>query len=493
MEPANNHYILLKLPRDATSEEIRKGYFDAARRYHPDTNKDQDANEVFLKIKQAYDVLSNPTNRAEYDQSLGLTEPVDPAVSVNVLYSRSVLPFVTEPQLIYTLLEVMTTAEQNQSEAIPLNLSLVIDRSTSMQGARMDMVKANAFSLIRQLRPVDIISVIAFSDRAEILIPATHNPDPGRVEAQISMLQARGGTEIYQGLKLAFEEIRKNLNPRSNNQIILLTDGRTYGDDQACLNLAEMAASFDIGISGLGIGHEWNDELLDKLASFTGGNSIYVSAPKDLHKFLVQKYTHLTQIYAENASLELSHEKGIELLYAFRLQPESGELPVKDTLPLGNIIFSNRMLILLEFLVKTSSSGANEIKIANGRLMMDIPSRVIPTARVLIKLGRPISTKLIHELPHPALLQAMARLNLYRMQEKARLEVGNKQYQKATQRLEKLAALLLEQGERELAHTVQLEAEHIQQTYHFSKEGDKRIKYGTRSLFLSTDSKAGEK
>jgi hypothetical protein len=73
------------------------------------------------------------------------------------------------------------------------------------------------------------------------------------------------------------------------------------------------------------------------------------------------------------------------------------------------------------------------------------------------------------------------------------MEVGNKQYQKATQRLESLAVLLLGQGEGELAHIVHLEAEHIQKTYHFSKEGEKRIKYGTRSLFLSTDSKAGEK
>ncbi len=78
----------------------------------------------------------------------------------------------------------------------------------------------------------------------------------------------------------------------------------------------------------------------------------------------------------------------------------------------------------------------------------------------------------------------MSRLTLYRLQEKVRLEVSEGQIDKATKHLHYLATHLLAHGDRELAHTVLIEAEHVQQSRRFSGEGEKRIKYGTRALML---------
>jgi Ca-activated chloride channel family protein len=78
----------------------------------------------------------------------------------------------------------------------------------------------------------------------------------------------------------------------------------------------------------------------------------------------------------------------------------------------------------------------------------------------------------------------MSKLTLYRMQEKVRNEVTSGEVDKATRHLQYIATHLLSRGDRELAHTVLVEAEHIQQSHQFSKDGDKRIKYGTRSLLL---------
>ena len=87
------------------------------------------------------------------------------------------------------------------------------------------------------------------------------------------MMQTSGATEIYNGLKAGLQEVRRTVDPSRVNHIILLTDGQTYGDEQACLALAEEAAAKNIGISGMGIGSEWNDIFLDALASKTGGSS----------------------------------------------------------------------------------------------------------------------------------------------------------------------------------------------------------------------------
>jgi Ca-activated chloride channel family protein len=78
----------------------------------------------------------------------------------------------------------------------------------------------------------------------------------------------------------------------------------------------------------------------------------------------------------------------------------------------------------------------------------------------------------------------MSALTLYRIQERARLDVREGRYREATRRLQNIATHLLARGERDLAQTVLKEATHIQEQHSFSEDGDKRIKYGTRALLL---------
>ncbi len=258
-----DYYSILGVSFDATPEEIRSAYFDLAKKYHPDVTDDPKAHDRFVEIQEAYDVLSNAARRAKYDASLPDTVKKGPEVTLNVRTSRMVIPRIQEPQLFYALVDLICTAEYNVKEAPPFHICLVLDRSTSMHGARMDMVKSSALNLLKQFRKQDLISVVAFSDRAEVVIPPTRVPDLAKDDHRISMLQVGGGTEIYQGLQLGIEQLR-SIDPRFMRQLILLTDGHTYGDDEACIELAEEAAQDGIQINTMGIGHEWNDELLDK-------------------------------------------------------------------------------------------------------------------------------------------------------------------------------------------------------------------------------------
>jgi Ca-activated chloride channel family protein len=149
-----------------------------------------------------------------------------------------------------------------------------------MKGERMDTVKTTAIELVRQLRPFDILSVVTFSDRAEVLLPAGRLPERSEAESRIQMIQTGGGTEIYRGLEAGFFEVRRNLSKSHISQLFLLTDGRTYGDEPACIKIAEQAGAAGVGISCLGIGDGWNDAFLDNLAARAGGNSVYVSTPR---------------------------------------------------------------------------------------------------------------------------------------------------------------------------------------------------------------------
>ncbi len=484
MSKKSDHYALLSLRRDATSGEIRRAYYDAARRLHPDKTDSAQDSELFLEIQEAYQVLAEPKKRAKYDASL----PPEPAegdlIRQNILYSRQEVTRTREPQLVYVLLEYSAAVDESSPSAPPLNLCLVLDRSTSMRGKSMDVVKATAIQLLRRLRPEDTLSIVTFSDRAETIIPATENIELKKLEARIQMLQTSGGTEIFQGLESGYNEVLRGLKESQVNHIILLTDGRTYGDEEQCLELAKKAAEGGIGISGLGIGNEWNDDFLDELASLTGGSSHYVSRPQDIQHILLEKFNNLWQVYAKESTLEFKLSEGVDLRYAFRLQPEAGLLHVESPLRLGSILKDIDLKILMEFMLQPPGDQTEIVSLLEGELVASVPTQPYPLPPIQIHLVRPVANSSGLQTPPEEILKALSHLTLYRLQEQARLEVAAGDYTKASQRLQRLAIHLIEQGERGLARTALLEAENIQRKYAFTEEGKKQIKYGTRALLL---------
>ncbi|MBC7879539.1 MAG: VWA domain-containing protein [Anaerolineales bacterium] len=485
--PSNkpDHYAILGVFRDASQEEIKRAYFEAAQRLHPDKNVAAGETELFLETQQAYEVLSNPKRRNLYDATLPPEIDVNSVIKHNVYFSRPNLVKMTEAQLIYVLLEVGPREEKEGLPTPPLNICLVLDRSTSMQGDKMDMVKATAIQLLRSLRPQDVLSVVAFSDRAEVIVPAGLNMDNKKQEGRIQMIQASGATEIFNGLEAGLKEIRRTLDPSRVNHIILLTDGQTYGDEQACLQLAEEAASQNIGITGMGIGNEWNDIFLDALASKTGGSSAYISKPKDIQRLLVEKFNTLISTYADEVLLELQEQEDVTINYAFRLQPEGGSVEIGPTLHLGPILRDTPLHVLFEILVGPSALNKDDLTLLSGSLKTFIAARPMPVPPIRLNLNREVHPQPSAEPPPTRILSALSRLTLYRMQERARAAADAGQFDAAVRHLQNLATHLLSQGEHSLAKTALFEADNLEKMHAWSASGNKDIKYSTRALLLA--------
>ena len=482
MTPNLNYYDLLGLPQDATTDEVRRAYHEAAHRLHPDVSTEPNSTEMFLKAQKAYEVLCDPKARELYDQEL--LEQSNQPVHLEITYSRPSLAALDEPQLIYALLEFSTADKFALTLNPALNVCLVLDRSTSMQGVRMDTVKTAAVELVRQLRPEDRLSIVLFSDRAEVLLPAGKRLDRTLIETQIQMIRASGGTEIFQGLQAGFDEVNQNSTRSLINHIILITDGRTYGDEDQCLQLADTAAVQGVRITGLGIGTEWNDLFLDELTGRTGGTSAYISRASDIRSFLQEKFTSLKQIFAERVTLNLALSPGVKLTSAFRLQPESAVLSTTFPARLGSIPKPSKLSVLLEIVVPAIQSPDDRFKIATGEISFILPFDPSRQHKTPVYLSRLTSAEVSSDLPPKPIFQALSQVTLYRMQERARQEVSEGKVQEASLRLQRLATQLLSLGEIDLAQTAIIEAERIQQTHMLSAEGEKRIKYGTRSFLL---------
>lgn len=483
-----DHYSILGVLRDATQEEIKRAYLEAAQRFHPDKNIAAGETEVFLEIQQAYEVLSNPKRRTQYDATLPPeTRESNRFVKYEILFSRPSLVHLKEEQLLYILLEIEPAEKQSGSlPAPPLNLCLVLDRSTSMQGEKMDILKATAIQLMRNMRPQDVLSIVAFSDRAEVIVPASIDLDRRKQENSIQMMQTSGGTEIFQGLEAGMKEISRTVDPSRINHIILLTDGNTYGDEQSCLKLAEQAALQSVGITGMGIGSEWNDIFLDALAGKTGGSSVYISTPADIERFLIHKFKALTNTYADEVLLEFKEQENIRVNFAFRLQPEGGQIEAAAPMRLGPILRETPLHVLIELIIGPDALKEDKILLLDGRLKASVVSQPLPIPPIRLRLNREVHQNPTADPPPTRILKALSRLTLYRMQERAQLAANDGRFDEAARHLQNLATHLLSQGESAIAKTALLEAQSLENRHAWSQSGSKDIKYMTRALLLGS-------
>jgi Ca-activated chloride channel family protein len=477
-----NYYDLLKIPKDAGTEEIRHAYHELARVLHPDKNPNKGATDQFLSLQTAYETLADPVRRIAYDKKL--KKESDDPIQVDISYSRQRLSVQQESQLMYVLLEVTPTPKLAERPNPHLNLCLVLDRSTSMHGARMDTVKSAAIELIRQTTPEDIISIVAFGDRADVLVKAGKSLDRHFMETQIQMMRDGGGTEIFQGLEAGFLEVQRHLNRTMVNHVFMITDGHTYGDEASCLQLADRAALQGVRITGLGIGTEWNDKFLDELTSRTGGGSFFIAKNNDLHTFMQEKFKGLNQVFAERVTLSVDTPPGVILSTLFRVQPDSAILPLSNNIRLGSIQKTSGLTLLMEFIIPSVKEDTLRFSLATGELNLVLPFDAAATRKLPLVISRLTGEFDEKEMPPPALFQALTQLTLYRMQDKASQEASEGKVQQASLRLQRLATQLFSLGQLDLAQTALMEADRIQQTHMLSAEGEKAIKYGTRSFLL---------
>jgi Ca-activated chloride channel family protein len=143
------------------------------------------------------------------------------------------------------------------------------------------------------------------------------------------------------------------------------------------------------------------------------------------------------------------------------------------------------MSLLLEFVIKEIPIKSATFTLAKGFITYEIPRHQIKTQYVQrLIFERQVTREPIKEVLPAVILNAMTLLSLYQMEEHARDEMGRGNVNSATHQMENLATRLIQKGEVNLAQSILDEVAYIQQNQSFSEGGEKRLKYGTRSLLL---------
>ncbi len=479
-----NYYNVLKVPKDATQDIIKKTFQYLVKKYHPDSNPFIKTLEQFYKVQEAYKILSNTEERNKYDDSININSFEYPQLSLNVQYSWNVIKLSNEPQIVDVIVDMDTHELNGKTGTKRLNLALLVDISTSMSGSRLDAVKRILGELLQYLDKNDVISLVVFSDRAKIIIPAKRVYEVGDISAVISGLEAVGGTEILAGLTAAVDEILKNKVEDYLHEVILLTDGHTYGDEDKCIQLAFLAAQNDIGITTLGMGSEWDELFLDKLSSFSGETSQYISDGEALHSYMQKKLSNLISHEVENLSIDFLGDKAANLVYAIQLSPIVKILDIKNANNLGHLSTGEKLKVLLEYEVHPIKKPTDKVNLDTIVISAEIPSCEIQARSLIKSLELPnVDEKSVPTL-NPQVYNYVEKAVIFRMEERANVDIKKGNIATGTKTLQYIAKKIGEMGINQLSEFIESEALQLGIKGKYTEEAEKKIRYGTRELCL---------
>jgi Ca-activated chloride channel homolog len=161
---------------------------------------------------------------------------------------------------------------------------LIIDKSSSMEGRKIELARLSAVGVIDHLRPIDSIGVLIFDNSFQWAVPMRRAEDKSLIKRLVSGITPDGGTQIAPALTEAYRKVA--VSKGTYKHIVLLTDGISEEGDS--IELAKDAAAHQVTISTVGLGQDVNRSYLEKVAATSGGRSYFLNEPQGLEQILLK-------------------------------------------------------------------------------------------------------------------------------------------------------------------------------------------------------------
>lgn len=224
---------------------------------------------------------------------------------------------------LYLLVKVEGPEEEKGREPLPINLSVVVDRSGSMQGDKLEYVKKAAKSLVRKLGKKDRLSVVSYGHEVRVELPPAPVTDPQRVEQIIEDIQIRGNTNLSGGWLQGCDFVDSGLSEQGVNRVLLLTDGLANEGITDPTRLAAAARgkrTAGVTTTCFGVGMSFNEDLLTRMSSEGGGSFYFIDRPDQAPTFFAEELSDLYSVVGQNLAISLttaSTVRGVTQLYDY--------------------------------------------------------------------------------------------------------------------------------------------------------------------------------
>lgn len=407
-------------------------------------------------------------------------------VMLNTRLNKSFVPVTPVQQLIYVLITAQPGQQISQSR-MRLNFGFVLDKSGSMRGEKIERLKQAVTLALAKMAPDDLVSITVFNDRAEVIAGSAPASKQGALREKVQALRAGGGTQMSRGMSLGLREVYQNFSADRANQVLLLTDGQTYGDEAQCLRLAKEAGEHRIAIQALGLGDDWNEDLLDEIGKLSGGSSDLVESPDEIVPFFTQTVERTQKAVVRNARMTLRLVSGVAPRQVWQVTPLIANLgyapigPQDVQVELGDLDAQEGKALLVELLLPPRQPG--RYRVAQAEIAYDLPlqNEVGLSARSDIVITYTTNPQEL-SVYDPLVMNLVEKVTAYKLQTRALEEARQGNIAGATQKLRAAATRLLDLGEMELAEAARREADNLEQSGQMSSSGTKKLRYQTRKL-----------
>lgn len=292
------------------------------------------------------------------------------AVRVEASLERTHLPANTSGETFARVALIGRAAQEKSKSRAPVSLTLVIDRSGSMGSEqKMDAAEDAACRALQELQSGDRFSVVSFDNGADVLVDDAFVKAGGDgVQSAcfaIKNMSARGGTDMRSGLGVGGDRALAIAGDGRVNRLLLLSDGQPDTADGLAARAAELARR-GVTTTTIGLGTDYNEDLMASIADQGMGNSYFVESrtergggTQQLTKIFETELKSMAEVVAQNTSITLTPQQGLEIVnvIGFASDKSNGA----TIIPVGDIYAGRTIDVLVKVRHPVSAAGVKEL------------------------------------------------------------------------------------------------------------------------------------
>lgn len=223
------------------------------------------------------------------------------------------------PREVIVQVEVEGRKVDDDGRRSPMNLAIVLDRSGSMEGAKIEKARQAAAMAVDKLADDDFFSLVTYDSETNLLI------EPQRVgnrdnredlKQRIHRIQPGGSTALHAGVVLGAKQVRQKFVKERVNRVILMSDGIANVGPSRTSDLASLGRelrSDGISVSTVGLGDDYNEDLMTALAESSNANYYYVKDAEKLPSVFAQELGASRSLLARSILIRINVPEGVRL------------------------------------------------------------------------------------------------------------------------------------------------------------------------------------
>ena len=258
----------------------------------------------------------------------------------------------------------------------PVHLVAVIDKSGSMSGQPLELVKESLLKVLSQLGPDDELSIVLYGDRSHVYMQPTAIRDRPAIARQISGIASAGSTNMEEGLAVGFQ-LATSHKFAGSTRVMLFTDERPNvgnTDARSFMGMARDASRAGVGMTTVGVGVQFGAELATAISSVRGGNLFFFPDAPKMQKVFEEEFDTMVTELAHDMQLELRPAKGLKIAGVYGIPGKA--LKWIDggaiSLSIETIFLSRKKGAIFVALASDTAPGLPETQVAPGTAVANV-------------------------------------------------------------------------------------------------------------------------